>query len=427
MIIKASQRGGARKLALHLLNDNDNEHIEVHEVRGFMSQTVTGAMNEAEAVSRGTKCKQPVFSVSLSPPIGASIPYSAYEDAAARIEDKMGLSGQPRVIVFHEKEGRQHAHVVWSRIDSQKMKAINLPFYKNKMQEIARELFLEHGWNMPDGLRSRENRNPLNFTLEEWQHAKRLDCDPKSIKADLLEAWTTASTKEAFGQALEHKGFYLAQGDRRGYVAVDWRGEVFSLSRWLKQKSKDLKERLGEPEALPSVDQVKDSINRSLADQAKRLMEAIRNKHGRFLAPLYEDRKRLKLRHQSERDELKKDQEERHVRETQERQARFRSGLGGFWDRLTGAHKRTAQTNESEARAAQERDLKEQHYLRKEQLGRRMTLQKHIHHVRKQEQAEIQKTKQVIFSKLPPEQAQKYELEFNRQPVRNIGFTLDMG
>lgn len=68
MIIKASQRGGARKLALHLLNDNDNEHIEVHEVSGFMSQTVTGAMNEAEAVSRGTKCKQPVFSVSLSPP-----------------------------------------------------------------------------------------------------------------------------------------------------------------------------------------------------------------------------------------------------------------------------------------------------------------------------------------------------------------------
>lgn len=162
MIIKASQRGGARKLALHLLNDNDNEHIEVHEVRGFMSQTVKGAMNEAEAVSRGTKCKQPVFSVSVSPP-------TAYEEAAARIED-------------------------------------------NKMQEIARELFLEHGWNMPDGLKNRENRNPLNFALEEWQQAKRLDCDPKTVKADLLEAWTTTSTRGAFTQIFRAKRLLSGPG-----------------------------------------------------------------------------------------------------------------------------------------------------------------------------------------------------------------------
>jgi hypothetical protein len=258
----------------------------------------------------------------------------------------MGLSGQPRVIVFHEKEGRQHAHVVWSRIDSRQMKAINLPFYKNKMQEIARELFLEHGWNMPDGLRNRENRNPLNFR---WK-AKRLDCDPKTLMTDLLEAWTTTSTKETFTQSLEQKGFYLAQGDRRGYVAVDWRGEVFSLSRLLKHKPKDLKERLGEPQALPSVDEVKASIDRSLADQAKRLLESIRTKHDQFLSPLYEERKRLKLHHQSERDELVRKQEEQRVRETQERQARFRNGLRGIWDRLTGAHRRIHEANEDEAR-----------------------------------------------------------------------------
>lgn len=49
---------------------------------------------------------------------------------------------------------------------------------------------------------------------------------------------------------------------------MDWRGEVFSLSRLLKQKSNDLKERLGEPQALPSVDEVKAAIDRSLAEQA---------------------------------------------------------------------------------------------------------------------------------------------------------------
>lgn len=236
------------------------------------------------------------------------------------------------------------------------MKAINLPFYKNRMQEISRQLFLEHGWRMPDGLRSREERNPLNFTLEEWQHAKRLDCDPKSIKADLLEAWTTTSNKAAFTRSLKQHGYYLAKGDRRGYVAVDWRGEVFSLSRWLKQKRKDLKERLGEPEDLPSVDDVKSSIDQSLAEQAKRLMESIRGKHCQLLAPLHEDRKRLKLKHQKERNALKIYQDKRRVLEAKQRQSRFRTGLSGLWDRLTGTHKRIAQANETEAKQAQRRE-----------------------------------------------------------------------
>ncbi len=49
---------------------------------------------------------------------------------------------------FREKEGRRHAHVVWSRIDTENMKAINLPFYKTKLRDLPRELFVEHGWNI---------------------------------------------------------------------------------------------------------------------------------------------------------------------------------------------------------------------------------------------------------------------------------------
>ena len=59
------------------------------------------------------------FSVSLNPPENVkNVPVSAFKDAANRIEQKMGLEGQPRVIAFHEKEGRRHAHAVWSRIDA---------------------------------------------------------------------------------------------------------------------------------------------------------------------------------------------------------------------------------------------------------------------------------------------------------------------
>jgi hypothetical protein len=36
MILKASQRGGAKQLGLHLLRTDENEHVELHEIRGFL-------------------------------------------------------------------------------------------------------------------------------------------------------------------------------------------------------------------------------------------------------------------------------------------------------------------------------------------------------------------------------------------------------
>ena len=54
MILNANERGNAGELARHLLNDRDNEHVELHELRGFASGSLHGAMKEAEAIARGT-------------------------------------------------------------------------------------------------------------------------------------------------------------------------------------------------------------------------------------------------------------------------------------------------------------------------------------------------------------------------------------
>ena len=42
MILKGSQRGGAKQLGLHLLKTVENEHVEFHDVRGFMTDDVVG-------------------------------------------------------------------------------------------------------------------------------------------------------------------------------------------------------------------------------------------------------------------------------------------------------------------------------------------------------------------------------------------------
>ena len=55
MILKGSQRGGAAQLARHLLKTDENEHVEVHELDGFIADDLHGALQEIYAVSRGTR------------------------------------------------------------------------------------------------------------------------------------------------------------------------------------------------------------------------------------------------------------------------------------------------------------------------------------------------------------------------------------
>lgn len=148
MIMVGNSRGNGQNLARHLLSP-DNERVSVHAVDGFMSDNLHGAFKEAEAVSKGTRCKKYLFSLSLNPPKGAEVNTDVFDDTIGRVEKQLNLSGQPKAVVFHEKSGadgvtRRHCHVVWSRIDSENMKAIPMDYSKRRLNELAKELYLEH-------------------------------------------------------------------------------------------------------------------------------------------------------------------------------------------------------------------------------------------------------------------------------------------
>ena len=74
------------------------------------------------------------------------------------------------------------------------MKAINLPHYKNRLNALSKELYLENGWELPNGHCENGWANPLNFTLAEWQQAKRLDLDPREIKQLFQAAWRSSTS-----------------------------------------------------------------------------------------------------------------------------------------------------------------------------------------------------------------------------------------
>ena len=375
MILKASKRSGGRQLGAHLLKTEENEHVEIHEVSGFISDTVMGAMNEAYALARGTKCSQYLFSLSLSPPASESVRVETFEKALADIEERLGLSGQPRVVVFHEKEGRRHCHAVWSRIDAATMTAKELPFFKNKLNEIGKQLYLENGWAMPKGFESPKLRDPRNFSLDEWQQAKRAGIDPRELKSAVQDCWKRDDSVGTFASALEERGLFLARGDRRGFVAITIDGDVFALSRLIDGKAKDVAARLGDPARLPSVDDARARIATDIAPRLSRYIAEAKRIARTNMEPLIAKRDALKVQHQAERQATDRKISARWNDEQRARAARIRKGIAGAWDYLTGRYFKVRKQNEMEAKFARERDSHERHALIQRQLKDRQALQ----------------------------------------------------
>lgn len=340
-------------------------------------------------ISSATKCKQFLFSLSVNPPRDAVVPISELVKAIDQAEERLGLSGQPRAIVIHEKEGRRHAHVVWSRIDGQSLTAVNMSFFKTKLNDLSKNLYLEHGWDLPDGFKENGWRDPLSFDLAQWQQAKRLDLDPREIKQVFNQTYQQSDGLKAFRGALEHAGYFLARGDRRGYVAVDIHGEVYSVARFIRIKTKALKEQLGNPpDDLPSVDQAKASNRKNLSASVRSYMREMRSHQKEQAEPLAVERKTMVAEHRIQRAKLKRAHAKRWKAETKERAARYRSGLKGVYDLLTGKRREIRRQNEAETKQGMVRDRAQHEQLFSGQHEARQSLQRRIEHQRKSHRRE---------------------------------------
>ncbi|MEM9477802.1 MAG: AAA family ATPase [Pseudomonadota bacterium] len=367
MILEGNERAFGGELAHHLMNPRDNDHVTVHAVEGFIADDLRGAFAEIEAIAEATQCQKYLFSLSLNPPIGPTVPVEAFEDAIARTERKLGLVGQPRVVVFHEKNGRRHAHCVWSKIDGAALRAINLSHYKRKLGDVSRELYRTHDWDMPSGFEEAAKRDPQNYSRAEAGQAKRAERDPKALKATFRRCWDGSDSRVAFEAALKEQGFLLARGDQRGFVGVDVDGKIWSLSRWCGVKPKELRARLGSEEGLPSIEEV--------------LAEGVVLARPKAVSdnPVLEQRRQnLVTAQRTERANLLKEQEVRRIAELKARQAALPRGLRAVFLRMTGRYDALVRDAKAAFAAAQSRDRAEQQALITKHLAERRALQREL-------------------------------------------------
>lgn len=424
MILKASQRGGGRDLAIHLMRIDDNEHVRVHELRGFASDTLRGAFKEAEAVSRGTKCRQYLFSVSFNPPGDARVEVGVFENAIARVEGKLGLEGQPRAIVFHEKDGRRHAHCVWSRIDADTMTARQLSFFKTKLTGLSRELYLENGWKLPDGLKSPSERNPTNFTLDEWQQAKRQGIDPRWLKQTLQDCWKMSDGRKALEQSLGEHGFFLARGDKRGFVVLDHQGEVWSLPRLLDLKTKEVRARLGEGNDLKSVEETQTIIAARMTPAMRRHVAEARERFGDRARELGRQKEEMTQAHRALRKLLDERLDQARHEKLRELAARLPKGLRGLWHRITGRYQEVRAENEREAKRLADHQAKLRQLLIDKQLEERRALQKTITALRQDQARTLLELRRDVGRFLKLSRGQEAR---SQTPSRSKGLGLRLG
>ena len=118
------------------------------------------------------------------------------------------------------------------------------------------------------------------------------------IKHIFKHAWGASDDAKSFAHALQNHGFTLATGDRRGFVAVDYKGEVYSLSRWTGLKTRALNARLKQ-ENLPSVQQAKTKIAEIMTDVFQKHINDIRQERSKKYQPLKSAIMNLRERHRS--------------------------------------------------------------------------------------------------------------------------------
>lgn len=376
MILKASARVYGRELALHLMNAEDNEHVELIELRGFVSDDLIDAFQEAEALCQGTRrTRKYLFSLSMNPPEYADVSRDAFEATANRVEAKLGLTGQPRAMVLHDKSGRLHAHVVWSRIDAETMTAKPLPYFKLKLMDIAHDLYLEHEWTLPNGLRAHGAARAENYDLAEAQQSKRVKRDPEALKAMFQSCWNGSDSLGAFQAALREHGFGLARGDRRAFVAIDTSNEVYSLSRWCGMKKKELEAKLGNPDDLPDIETVRSELIAQGEERKQQDAQRRANELRTRIKPMLLGRTEMIRQHRAARQKLTQKQNQRAESEAKERSMRFARGLGAVWQFVTGKRARLKQENETDLAACKARDQRERENLGSTQRKERRTLE----------------------------------------------------
>lgn len=225
MIITGKARRNGNQLGRYLTAQGENENVRVLDIKGASTGNAAEAVFEFSLQNELTKRgKNGLYHASISPAHGedSAMTYDDWIKSADVLEKKLGLEGQNRVLVWHEKRGkdgklRQHVHCVWQR------------------EKDGKLIKMSHNYRQHDSARR---------TLEK-EFGHKLTRQPLDLKQALTDIWNQAKDGQEVMDKAKKIGVTIAQGVRRAYTAIDSEGQKLDFVRQLiGVKTRDVKEKL---------------------------------------------------------------------------------------------------------------------------------------------------------------------------------------
>ena len=271
------------------------------------------------------------------------------------------------------------------------MVAVQMSHDRMKLRGLARELAMEFGLPLPEGLatdRGAERQRKKDMTLAEKSQAEETGVTPRQRKEEITAAYRRSDSAEAFRAALKEKGYILAKGDKRGFVVVDRFGKVHSLARQIDgMRTRELEAKLA-PLAegqVPTVDEAKASIqHQNSGSQARvdaRVDKRMADLAGRLAARHAERRRRLEMRRQAVNTEHAGERMSLHAAHKSESEKPFARAAGAIFalfERVPGLRsviaplRRNPRINPAERHRIEREALDRRHQRERFMLERRL-------------------------------------------------------
>ena len=262
MIIKGASRSCAWWWSKHFQDTQENERVRLVKSEGLASENIYDLMCEMRGHAQGTNCKNFMWVAALNPGPNDRLTEKGWEEAREILEKHRGYQGQPYFVVEHEKHGYIHRHVVWSRIDTEHMRALPDGLDAKLCHAAAREIEQELGLQRVVGPFDREPGTPRpKRAPEAWEMYRGMQTkiDVRDITAQVTELFQQSDNGRAFQAALQQHGYQLVTG-RRGLLILDSAGKEHSLAKridGINTKELNAFMRDVDREALPTLEQGK--------------------------------------------------------------------------------------------------------------------------------------------------------------------------
>ena len=327
MIIKGGSRAAPGQLAWHLQRRDTNERVEILELQS-PAPSLAEAFRDWQILTEGTRGTKGLYHANIDPAKDYTMTRDQWQRSVDILEKELGLEGQPRAVVMHEKYGREHIHVVWARTDIDRMVLRSDSQNYLAHERASQALENEFGHEPVPGKHAKRDREKqpefprAEANQAEWQQGERTGIDPAARKDQITALKQASDNAQAFKMALEEQGYILAKGDRRDFVIVDETGSIHSLGRQIREmKAAELREFMSgiDRETLPTAAEAIE-LQRQRKDEQLRQQEPQQQKPEQQEAQQQEHQQEEQQQHEHQDQQQEHHRQETPQQETTEQQ-----------------------------------------------------------------------------------------------------------